>query len=125
MNSVAKRRTLVTSNTVQGSKQHTKPCSDCPWRRDSVQGWLGGFTAKSWVNCAHSETVVKCHVIRNQQCAGTAIYRANVYKLPRTPEALQLPPDTGKVFSSIIGDDFLEHHGLSDTEIDDFYEDDE
>jgi len=42
-----------------------RPCNDCPWRRKSCAGWLGPFGIK--------------------QCAGAAVYRANVCKSPRDP----------------------------------------
>ena len=89
--------------------QHTKPCSDCPWRRDSIAGWLGSEqTAEDWVQTAHGETSIECHVHHTQQCAGSAIYRANVAKSPRYKEILALPKDTKRVFATPM--EFLEHH---------------
>ncbi len=108
------RRVVVTSSEARTApKQHTKPCSDCPWRRDSVAGWLGPLKPEEWVEAARSDIRVPCHVISNQQCAGAAIYRANTCKSPRDPGALKLPKDAKKVFSAITGSDFIEYHSRS------------
>ena len=40
---------MITANEAKPTKkQHTSPCSDCPWRRDSVKGWLGEMSAQEW-----------------------------------------------------------------------------
>jgi hypothetical protein len=91
----------------KSNKQHTQPCSDCPMRRDALPGWLGGSTPDEYVRLAHSDHPVNCHVITNQQCAGMAIYRANVVKRCDPPN-LVLPKDTVKVFG--FPTEFLEHH---------------
>lgn len=88
-------------------KQHTNPCADCPWARTALQGWLGSLTMDEWLEAAHGETRLDCHTISNQQCAGGAIYRANVYKSPRDPALLRLPADRQKVFT--FGE-FRQHH---------------
>lgn len=41
-----------------------------------------------------------CHVLKGAQCAGLAIYRANVCKSPRDPNAIKLPADREKVFAT-------------------------
>lgn len=103
------RRKLLNSedNGVLADKQHTQPCSDCPMTRDALPGWLGGATPQEYRLLAHSDTVVPCHVILNQQCAGMAIYRANVVKRCDPPN-LVLPCDKVKVFATPM--EFLEHH---------------
>jgi hypothetical protein len=77
--------------------------------RNALPGWLGGATPDEYRQLAHSDHVVNCHVITNQQCAGIAIYRANVCKLPYPPN-LKLPRNTEKVFASPM--EFVEHHTL-------------
>ena len=66
---------------------------------------------------AHGEVAIACHVTIDSsdewnegmlQCAGAAIYRSNVCKLPRDPQVVTLPADTGLVFG--FGE-FLVHHG--------------
>lgn len=103
------RRKLLTFDPDRAAgTQIKKPCSDCPWRRDSLNGWLGSNTAHEWVIFAHSDTRVECHVYSDVQCAGIAIYRANVSKHPRDHELLVLPPDEVTVFASPR--EFIEHH---------------
>lgn len=90
------------------AQQHTKPCSDCPWTRTSVPGWLGPETTDSFLQIAHGDNKYPCHVHCNQQCAGMAIYRQNVCKSPRDPTALRLPADEKTVFGT--PSEFRSHH---------------
>ncbi len=106
-----KRKLISSDEAVEGVVQHTKPCSDCPWSRDALPGWLGGSSTGDWVRTAHSDTVVDCHAIKNQQCAGIAIYRRNVCKLAYSPN-LKLEADKVKVFASPM--EFTEHHERGD-----------
>lgn len=114
-------------------KQHKAPCSDCPWARKSVPGWLGPNSVNTWIGAAHSDGIIACHtrlvsrevtgrygnetanaVSRrcngHWQCAGAAIYRANVVKSPRDPLILQLPANKVTVFS---WGEFERHHGAA------------
>lgn len=90
--------------------QHRTPCKDCPWRKGlAVPGWLGSNSIEDWIGFAHSETVVDCHTHANAQCAGIAIYRANVGKRPRFKEImLLLPADRENVFATPM--EFIAHH---------------
>ena len=92
--------------------QHKNPCSDCPFSRKALRGWLGGATPEAYERLAHSDARVMCHVISNQQCAGMASYRTSICKSPRpdgqSPPILELPANTRKVFASKA--EFLEHH---------------
>lgn len=94
------RRRLVSSDEATPSRtQHTRPCGDCPWRRDALEGWLGNLTADAWLAAAHGDARIDCHTLIGPQCAGSAIYRANVCKLPRDPATLRLPADRRNVFA--------------------------
>lgn len=105
------RRKLITSDEAKPRKaQHTAPCSDCPWARDALNGWLGGASIDDWLRTAHSDTFVPCHTVGNQQCAGLAIYRRNVCKRVEPP-LLALPADTARVFSTPM--EFRAHHESS------------
>lgn len=104
-----KGRKLVTSEeSVRTSRQHKKPCKDCPWTRTSLKGWLGGSTVEEWLQAVHGETLIKCHVCSNQQCAGAAIYRRNVCKILADERLLVLEKDTETVFANPM--QFKEHH---------------
>jgi hypothetical protein len=105
----ARRRQLVTFDEATFAKgQHRKPCSDCPWARDSLQGWLADLTPEQWIAAAHGETRMECHTLLGAQCAGAAIYRANVCKSVRDEATLVLPPDRRRVFA--WSTEFLAHH---------------
>jgi hypothetical protein len=117
-----KKRLVVSDDeAIVTTKQHKKPCSDCPWARVAVAGWLGGNTAEEWVSIAHGDGAVLCHTLvapENSsfivQCAGAATYRANVCKSLRddfwpfkTPP-LEVKADRDKVFARPA--EFLSHH---------------
>lgn len=93
-------------------KQHHKPCRECPWRRKAMNGWLGDMTVETFMDHAHSESVMDCHMGDGKvQCAGAAIYRANVAKLTRHPDQIMtLPADRETVFASPL--EFEKHHKI-------------
>jgi hypothetical protein len=78
---------------------------------------LGPWSAEEWEQIAHGEAPIACHVTLDGdsgwdsddvvQCAGAAIYRANVCKLPKDPSVAVLVPDRELVFS--FGE-FVEYH---------------
>lgn len=106
------RKLCVTADEAEHtSVQHKRPCSDCPWRRDSLKGWLGSMTVAEWLACAHGDSVVQCHTCSNPaiQCAGIAIYRRNVVKMAWPPN-LKLEADRVAVFTSRL--EFAEHHEI-------------
>lgn len=105
---MTRRRLLTTGAGGDAPRQLTKPCSDCPWSRDALNGWLGGNTAQEWIIFAHGETLIDCHVHPNVQCAGVAIYRANVCKFTHDLSILRLPADRKVCFAR--PDEFLKHH---------------
>lgn len=110
---MGKRKQLISSDEARPAKsQHVKPCSDCPFARKALAGWLGGQSAEDWVQAAHGESHSECHVHTGVQCAGMAIYRTNVAKKPRDKTILVLPSDRERVFSS--PQEFLAHHSRKD-----------
>jgi hypothetical protein len=92
---------------IESDHQHVKPCHDCPWARRSIPTWLGGSSVDTWLAAAHGETVIMCHCIKNQQCAGASIFRSNVCKLPRPPNIV-LESDEKLVFATDY--EFIDHH---------------
>jgi len=103
-----KRQLISCEEATTATGQHRKPCGDCPWARTALNGWLGGDTIEDWLALAHGEGMMECHTLVGAQCAGASIYRANVCKLMRNPEALQLPADRERVFASPA--EFRAHH---------------
>lgn len=97
------------------------PCDECPWRRDSLAGYLGPLDAEGWIQHAHGDFPIACHKTIApkigqaewddpgiRQCRGAASFRANVCKEPRDPEVISWPPDPERVFDS--NEEFLDHH---------------
>lgn len=108
---MTKGRQLISSaEAVDAKCQHERPCSDCPWSRNALPGWLGSLTAEEWIQVAHSDAHVDCHALRGAQCAGIAIYRRNVCKRVEAPN-MTLPPDREAVFA--WPPEFLDHHKRS------------
>ncbi len=100
-------------------KQHTIPCSKCPFRRDIRPGMLGGSSPQTYIGQAILPYWLPCHAhydptkeageqdpAQCPQCAGAAIYRSNL-DLPQPDHILKLPKD-GRIFES--ADQFLSHH---------------
>jgi hypothetical protein len=112
MKSPLTRRFISSEQAVATKSQHKKPCADCPFARTAIPGWLGASrngglaTPDEWIDIAHGEIIERCHCTKNQQCAGLAIFRANVCKLPRC--ALLLEANRDLVFAS--DDEFKKHH---------------
>ena len=108
------------------SKQHSKPCQTCPWRRKSLAGYLGATTPEQFLAAAQDpvENRMPCHMKVNYndkkwrdqvseapQCAGRAIFLANDNFVPKTTRVMrepQIKPDAKTVFAS--GEEFLVHH---------------
>lgn len=93
-------------------KQHRKPCVDCPFGRIALRGWIPE-TPEEWLLKAHGDGILECHTTKQAnneswQCAGGAVFRANVCKSPRDREALVLPQNKKLVFAS--NQEFFDHH---------------
>lgn len=103
----------LASDATPIARQHTKPCHDCPWRRECLPGWLGGATPDEWLACVHGEARIDCHAHvmadgSGAQCAGVAIYRGNVCKSMRDKRIMVLPADRERVFATPM--EFKAHH---------------
>jgi Family of unknown function (DUF6283) len=98
-------------------KQHTKPCRECPFRRESAAAYLGGNDPKSFAFDATHEGHFPCHLTMSKpepaQCAGRATMWANQCKISRDGSVMKLPVDREKVFGH--AGQFLEHHKISMT----------
>lgn len=101
------RQFISADQAVDAKRQHTRPCSDCPWARKALNGWLGSMSADEWVRVAHSDALVDCHTLRGAQCAGIAVYRRNVCKRADPPN-LRLEADRETVFATPA--EFKDHH---------------
>lgn len=101
------------------------PCAECPWRRDSTPGHLGPLAADQWVQVAHGEEPIACHMtIRDvdasgkgswdhpsiRQCKGAAIYRRNVAKSPHNPTDAAHTAEADRVTVFSWPEQFIAHH---------------
>ena len=102
------RRQLISCDEAFAAEgQHATQCMDCPWGRGSLNRWLGGGSIDNWLTTAHRDHLVECHVLTGAQCAGVAIYRANVCKRTDFP-LLRLPANKALVFATPR--EFRAHH---------------
>jgi hypothetical protein len=104
---------------MKPTTQPTKPCKECPFSREIQPGALGGSAPEVYIGQAHGSFWLPCHMhsefddpnwksnTAKPECAGTAIYRANVYGKLDT-SLLVLEPDREAVFATPA--EFLAHH---------------
>lgn len=107
-------------------KQHTHPCAQCPFRRDSLRGYLGASTTLEFLSMAEHEPRVPCHIHVDYEdedwedklhlvprCAGHAIYLRNRGKCPHdrglADMVRSVAPDRDNVFGMHL--EFLRYHG--------------
>ena len=99
----------------------TKPCRECPFRRASAPGYVGSTTPEQFMDTVMQDYSMPCHLTvdyenenweddldLSEQCAGAAIFFANICKLSRDKTRMRLSRDTELVFSS--PQEFLAHH---------------
>jgi len=102
------KKLISSDEAVPVSRQPTAPCSDCPFRVDALPGWLGGSSPQDFVEIALSDVPYACHALLGAQCAGLAIFRANISKIPRDRAVLRLAANKKTVFANVNG--FLAYH---------------
>lgn len=127
------------------------PCSKCPFRRQSLPGYLGEAKAEDFLGSTLADYPMPCHksinyndpqwrekweqLIRSEQlhelkkapeqkhCAGAATFFSNIAKVSRDRNRPRLKPDRENVFSS--PHEFMEHHGPNNERFHDEDEDGE
>lgn len=95
-----------------------KPCQKCPFARQSTPGAMGGSDPMVFIGQAYGPYRLNCHMAEgyeqdpdcmSAQCAGAAIFRANVDRAKLMPAVLlALPKDTETVFADAA--ELLAHH---------------
>jgi hypothetical protein len=116
--------------------KHKTPCIECPWKRQSLAGWLGPQNADWYVDRIRAEQPMACHMHFDDKthlkpeneaisdlpyCAGSLIVQRNMCKKPRDLEyatAVERVERTLAVFSHPF--EFWKHHtkeGLDPNEI--------
>lgn len=99
--------------------RHKTPCSECPWRRASLPGWLGGYEPQQFVQQIQFDgPPLPCHKSfdrsgkANAVCAGAAIFAKNSCKLPATKLGLEAYRQVERDHESVFTrpQEFLDHH---------------
>ena len=106
----------------------SQPCSKCPFRRESVPGWLGGHPPQDLVAVVLRDGAWPCHQThdgmsfeaarqhpRVQHCGGAAAFANNLSKVSRDPEVAKHQRLVGKradVFG--LPQEFIDHHTLAE-----------
>lgn len=101
-----------------------KPCSDCPFRRKAMAGWLGAGSPESFIDCINRDDVLPCHQTIDYEdptwkekwiaqeagnaCAGALIMTANMCKRPRDKSFPRMPADKVTVFTTPL--EFVRFH---------------
>lgn len=83
------------------------PCQDCPFRKDTLKGWLG---AERMAEILAADSFV-CHKKIDMQCAGHMLINGQNNAFVRLAARLRLPLNVGgadKVFASAAA--CIEHH---------------
>lgn len=116
-------------------KDRKKPCKECPFRRDNtLEGSNpGGSSPFVYVGQSEGPFWLPCHMEKEydgketdpskvNQCAGAAIYRANIGVAEKMPDQmLSLPEDKETVFASHA--EFVAHYyGVDVEEAERFFE---
>lgn len=97
-------------------------CKQCPFSRTIEPGALGGSSPETYLGQAAGPFVLPCHLhcdfddpdwkaktVDTPQCAGAAIYRANIGMAQYLPPQIhRLAPNVDAVFARSV--EFLAHH---------------
>ncbi len=93
-----------------------KPCGECPFRKNSAKGYLGGFTIEETLSVAKSEHEFQCHKTREtdnvRECVGRLLFATKTCKSFKDSEleALRLHAKEHNSTENILGFDFKKHH---------------
>lgn len=98
-----------------------KPCRECPFRRESLPGYLGADTPEGFIATTMADVPMPCHLTVDYEsddweeqaaeaplCAGALIMFSNMAKLSRDRNRPRLPADRENVFT--FPHEFLKHH---------------
>ena len=102
-----------------------EPCPACPFVKTVEPGALGGSSIAVYIGQSMGPFMLPCHKHCNfndpywklkiedtPQCAGAAMFRANIGVADLMPAALHSLPKSDKVFGSAA--EFFAHHGRVD-----------
>lgn len=96
------------------------PCAECPFKKTSFKGWLGGLTAQETNDAVLNEADFACHMTRKKQnaqmsrCKGSQLFLIHHCKSPKFNMPLKKALDQTKkelhIMGNYLGFDFIKHH---------------
>ena len=95
-----------------------RPCGQCPFRKDSAKGYLGGFSIEETLSVAKSEHPFVCHKTREtpntKECSGRLLFATKTCKSFKNPdlEQLRLEAKENNSTENILGFEFKKHHEI-------------
>ncbi len=104
-----------------------KPCNDCPFRKDSLAGWLSDYEPQELHNIVMGEHPFPCHLTHEEDldweeagkketplCAEALLYMKKNAKMPRHPEVRQIMNQfTKEDCNNILSvPEFIKHHTI-------------
>ena len=117
--------TLILEPLPENTKRMTKPCDACPYSPGVTPGALGGSDPAVYIGQGHGAFWLPCHKTCDfgdpewktnysgtQQCAGAAIYRANIKRDALMPAQLLKLPASDQAFES-AAKLYAHHKGIS------------
>ena len=101
----------------------TKPCNECPFRKKSLPGWLGGETTESTLDFVRHEADFACHKTRHKpetemsRCRGFLMFTKKICTIPKynaeLAAAVKKIDHKSKQMDEILGiTEFVPHHTL-------------
>lgn len=83
-----------------------KPCNECPFRKNSLPGWLSNYTVEELHSLVMEEVPFPCHITHEEDlqvnwlenkeerkpllCSGALLYMKKSCKLPRRKDLAEL-----------------------------------
>ena len=102
----------IINDLSDDTKKLKSPCGACPYSKSVIPGATGGSDPEVYVSQGHGPFWLPCHKTcdfsdpswkenyQAQQCAGAAIYRANIERDSLMPAMMHKLPKNDKVFGS-------------------------
>lgn len=124
---VVEQRPIQLTRGYFGNLPAKGTCAECPMRRDSKRGALGGWTPEMYIEALGGLPDIACHLskgfdVRNPEeqrsCTGVANFRCNTGLVARLPHgnsriaALHAGPNHDDVFSTLL--EFYRHHKVKE-----------
>lgn len=103
---------FIKEDLSDDTKKLQQPCNACPYIKTVIPGATGGSDPEVYIGQGHGPFWLPCHKncdfsnpnwkdnYQVQQCAGAAIYRANIDRSDLMPGSLHKLPKNAKVFGS-------------------------